>query len=248
MRSDLTEMDPARRIARVLQVLKGGSSSPALVETGDGSVYVAKLAGSGAGPHGLFTEYIGSAAAGALGVPVPPAHPLFLPTGLPWQIGTDEFDELIQRSAGWNLGVAYLPEARPLQASELDGLPADFLARLASADRLLQNVDRSAGNPNLLADPAGIWAIDFGSCLFVNRIASRIDQFSFDLPANHFLAGTSANTQPALGALELQMAVAAVASRVKTCPDDWLRALPFGREAFAERFAAYAGAYVSALG
>jgi hypothetical protein len=59
-------------------------------------------------------------------VPVPPARPLFLPEGLPWQIGTDEFDDLIQRSIGWNLGVTYLPGARPLHASELAALPTIF--------------------------------------------------------------------------------------------------------------------------
>ena len=185
-------MEPSsgETIARLHEVIRTGSSSPAIVETGDGERFVLKLAGAGAGRLGLLTEFLANGIAECVGLRVAPARPLFLPKNFPWQIGTDEFDDLVKRSDGWNLGIAFLPDAVPLGADELAELPADFLGPLMLADRLLQNVDRTAKNPNLLRSPQGLFAIDFGSCLFLNRIAARRTSFPFALPPNHFLAGT----------------------------------------------------------
>ena len=122
---------------------------------------------------------------------MPLVQRLFLPEKFPWQIGTDEFDDLVQRSAGWNLGVRFIPDARDLVEADLAALPAPFLARLAQADRLLQNVDRTRRNPNLLGDAAGaVWAIDHGACLFLDRIVAGRTPYAFGLPTNHFLAGS----------------------------------------------------------
>ncbi len=64
-----------------------------------------KFSGAGPGARSLLTEYVATALAGRLGLPVPSTRTLYLPPQFPWQIGTDEFDDLVQRSAGWNLGI-----------------------------------------------------------------------------------------------------------------------------------------------
>ncbi len=234
----------AETIAQLHEVIRTGSSSPAYVETGDGERFVLKLAGAGAGRRGLLTEFLANGIAERVGLSVPPARPLFLPENFPWQVGTDEFDDLVQRSSGWNLGIAVIPDAGALGPGDLADLPPNFLSHLALADRLLQNVDRTAKNPNLLRSPQGTFAIDHGSCLFVNRIALGRGPFPFALPANHFLAGTSRATESAdLGSADVAVAIGAAPSLIEACPAEWLATLPFGQSEFERRLIGYLEAF-----
>jgi hypothetical protein len=242
--SNDTVVTAPARVARMLDVIRTSSSAPAYVEAGDGARYVLKLGGAGAGERGLLTEFLAIGIARAIGLSVPSTRPLFLPGDFPWQIGTDEFDDTVRRSAGWNLGISFIPEAMTLEADQLTDLPADFLARLAFADRLLQNVDRTAKNPNILGSPQGVFAIDFGSCLFLNRIASRKSIFPFALPPNHFLAGTPrATASPVLGTGNVSDAIAAVPGLIGGCPAEWLASLPFGHDEFEGRLLRYLEAF-----
>ena len=177
-------------VAAIRCVLARGSSFPSLVETVSGQTLVMKLAGGGQGARGIAIELISGLLAEIGGLRVPRATPLLLPGGLPWEVGTDEFYEAVQRSVGWNLGVAYIPDAVDLGASTLGSLSPDFLDRLAAIDALLQNVDRTAANLNVIQDSDGQpWAIDFGACLLIDRLARGVAVPRLDLPANHILAG-----------------------------------------------------------
>ena len=98
-------------VARIVEILRG-STSPAVVETEDGARWVMKFTGAGRGPRGLLTEFIATDLARQCGVPVVEAAVLTLPEGFPWQIGTDEFDGIVQRSVGANLGLRYLEGGR----------------------------------------------------------------------------------------------------------------------------------------
>jgi hypothetical protein len=171
------------------RVLARGSSFPSLVETASGRLMVLKLSGAGQGSRGLAAELIAGNLAALAGLNVPRAEPLLLSEGLPWQVGTDEFYEAVQRSVGWNLGVQFIPDAADLEAADLSSLPAEFLNRLAAVDALLQNVDRTTANLNILRDPYGMpWAIDFGACLLIDRLVRGVVTPRLDLPANHILA------------------------------------------------------------
>ena len=124
---------------------------PPLVETADGARRVMKFAGAGPGPFGLLTEFLALGIARALGAPVPAAEPIFLPRGLPLagrhrrvrrdapaQQRLEPRHRLARRRPP---GHRRRPRAPP---------PADALDAIARADALLQNVDRTARNPNLL--------------------------------------------------------------------------------------------------
>jgi hypothetical protein len=177
-------------VAAFRRVLARGSSFPSLVETSSGRLMVMKLSGAGQGARGLATELIASTLAGLAGLNVPRAQALLLPRGLPWEVGTDEFYETVQRSVGWNLGVEFIPDAVDLDAADLPSLPAEFQSRLAAVDALLQNVDRTRANLNVLRDVAGMpWAIDFGACLLIDRLVRGAVTPRLDLPPNHVLAG-----------------------------------------------------------
>jgi HipA-like protein len=176
-------------VSTIIRVMPRGGGFPSLVETISGQRYIMKLAGVGQGASGLLTEFVAMRLASALGLRVPRGVPIMLSSALPWQVGTDEFYDALQRSSGWNLGVQFIDAARDLTADDLAHVPAQFLDRLAAVDALLQNMDRTKENPNLLRDSAlEYWAIDFGACQFLNRFARYRQGMTFELPSNHFLA------------------------------------------------------------
>ena len=170
---------------------------------------------------------------------MPRALPLLLPDGLPWQVGTDEFYEAVQRSVGWNLGVEFIPDALDLEAADLASLPPDFLSRLAAVDALLQNVDRTTANLNVLRDAAGTpWAIDFGACLLIDRLARGAIEPRLDLPANHVLAGRA---PLAMSPRELAAGIdeGQLDGALAELPEAWLGELGLSRQDLAGRLKEY---------
>jgi hypothetical protein len=231
-------------ISAVVRVMPRGGGFPSLVETTSGRRFIMKLSGVGQGVSGLLTEFIATRLAAALGLKVPRVLPLMLSKALPWQTGTDEFYEALQRSAGWNLGVEFVYDAQDVAASGLGEVPADFLDRLSSVDSLLQNVDRTLQNPNLLRDRKGdYWAIDFGACLFLDRFARFGSRMKFQLPTNHLAAG-----HRAAPSLTLESAHVQLREVVSDIPDPWIDSVPGGRLALLETLSKLIGAYVDRMG
>ena len=225
-------------VATIHRVLARGSSFPSLVETASGRLLVLKLSGAGQGARGLATELIAGTIAGVAGLNVPRAQPPLLPEGLPWQVGTDEFYEAVQRSVGWNLGVEFIPDAVDLDAAHLPSLPPEFLSRLAAVDALLQNVDRTKVNLNVLRDAAGQpWAIDFGACLLVDRLVRGAVEPKLALPPNHVLAA-----HPPLGTSPQELAAGLdeqIGGALAGLPEAWLGELRLSRQDLAGRLKAY---------
>ena len=229
----------AETVAVIDRVLASGSSFPSVVETSTGRRYVLKLSGAGAGKRALATEFVALELAKHLGLNVPDAAILDLPREFPWQTGTDEFYEAVQRSAGANLGVAFITDAHDLKASELAALPGQLVARLATVDALLQNVDRSRANPNIMRDATGAyWAIDFGACLLIERLARGATAPQLALPPNHFLAGDTGVTYSigeAVAAIDAQCLQATFAA----LPAAWLDDFGLAEHELLQRLQAY---------
>jgi hypothetical protein len=226
-------------VAVIHRVLSSGSSFPSVVETAAGGRYVLKLAGAGPGKRALATELIALKLCQHLGLSVPDVELLDLSSDLPWQTGTDEFYEAAQRSAGLNLGIAFLADARDVTAGELAALPPDFLAPLGVADALLQNVDRTRANPNILRDRNGMhWAIDFGACLLIERLARGAIEPQLGLPANHFLAGEP-TVVPSVRAAAEGISAAKLRSVLELVPAPWLEDLGLARQKLLDRLLAY---------
>jgi hypothetical protein len=226
-------------VAAIDRVLTHGSSFPSVVTTTSGRRYVLKLAGAGPGRRALAMEFVGLKLAGHLGLLVPEPALLDLPRDLPWQASTDEFYEAVQRSAGPNLGIAFIADARDVTAGELASLPQDLLASLAAVDALLQNVDRTRANPNILRDGGGVhWAIDFGACLLIERLARGAVTPRIELPPNHFLAGEQAFLRSAPTAAE-RIDALQVRSAIELVPEPWLEDLGLPRQELALRLLAY---------
>lgn len=226
-------------VAAIDRVLSRGSSFPSVVTTTTGQRYVMKLAGAGPGRRALATEFIALGLARHLGLNVPDAAVLDLPRDLPWQVGTDEFYEAVQRSAGLNLGVAFIAGADDVKAAELASLPEDFIAMLAAADALLRNVDRTATNPNIMRDGSGAyWAIDFGACLLIERLVRGAGEARLDLPSNHFLAADPRFSRGAATAAH-RISPQRPNEIVHALPDAWVDELGIARAELARRLDDY---------
>jgi hypothetical protein len=217
-------------VRTIVKILPGGGGFPSLVETASGGRYVMKLSGVGQGAAGLATEFIATRLAALLGLNVPAVAPLWLAEELPWQAGTDEFYDAQRRSSGWNLGVTFLNGAIDLTAKDLPTVPGTFLDRLAAVDALLQNVDRTAKNLNLMRTPDGAtWAIDFGACLFLQRWVRHGGGGTCELPPTHVLAGRV----PA--ALDVDAALAGTSAIVTALPEPWVTSLAADRTSLVQQ-------------
>src|SRR3954470_5742312 len=93
--------------------LREGGSLPALVEADDDGLYVLKFTGAGQGRKALVAEVVAGELARALGFPVPELTLVELDPALGRAEPDPEIQDLLEASAGTNLGVDFLPEALP---------------------------------------------------------------------------------------------------------------------------------------
>jgi hypothetical protein len=68
---------------------------------------------------------------------------------------------------GINLGVDFLPGSLPYNPADPPG--AELAASVVWLDALVENVDRTPRNPNMLRWHGNLWLIDHGASLFVHH-------------------------------------------------------------------------------
>jgi hypothetical protein len=157
---------------RYVTPLREGGSLPALVEADDDGLYVVKFRGAGQGPKALAAEIVAGEAARALGLPVPELVFVEVDPQLAGAEPDPEIQDLLDASAGVNLGMDFLPGALPFSpARPPDG---DLAADVVWFDALVLNVDRTPRNPNLLRWHGRTWLIDHGAALYVHHGAGDV--------------------------------------------------------------------------
>lgn len=163
----MTEPPDARPlpITRITSARRRGSSRPLVAETPNGARLV-KLRGAAQGTGPLVAEIIVHGLATAVGIPVVPWCLVSFAAGVPVADWDDELDDLLRASIGVNLGFDFLDGARDLTAAEARGLDPALLAKVLWLDRLVENPDRTARNPNLLWWAGTPWCIDHGAALW----------------------------------------------------------------------------------
>ena len=155
-------------MTRYVTPLREGGSLPAIVEADNLGTYVMKFRGAGQGPLALVAEIIAGELARRLGLRVPE----LVLAGLDPRIGVSEPDpeiqDLLRASEGLNLGVDFLPGSFGFDPL---GWTAghDFASQVLWFDALVQNVDRTWRNPNLLVWHRDIWLIDHGAALYFHH-------------------------------------------------------------------------------
>jgi hypothetical protein len=212
---------------RYVTPLREGGSLPGLMEADDLGTYVVKFRGAGQGRKALVAEVICARLARELGLPVPELVTVEVGTALAPGEPDEEVQALLRASAGLNLGVDFLPGALDFDASAF-GVDRAFAGHVLWFDALINNVDRSWRNPNLLFWHGRPYLIDHGSALtfhhtWASPAASAKRPYE---AADHVLIGTAPDVQAADAALAPRLTDDLVAAGCADVPDEWLAGEP----------------------
>src|SRR5918993_2599186 len=134
------------------------------MEADDLGTYVVKWRAAGQGVKVLVGEVVCAGRPRGLDLPVPALVTVDVAPELAVGEPDHEVQELLQRSAGRNLGMDYLPGALDFEAGA-DGVDPALAGRVLWFDALVGNVDRSGRNPNMLFWHGRLQLIDQGAAL-----------------------------------------------------------------------------------
>lgn len=149
---------------RFIAPLREGGSLPGLVEADDFGTYVLKFTGAGQGRKTLVAEVVCGELARRLGLRMP----RLVTVELDAELGLGEPDEqvqsLLRSSGGTNLGMDFLSGALGFDPLAFPVSPEEA-GRVVWFDALINNVDRSWRNPNLLRWRGELWLVDHGATM-----------------------------------------------------------------------------------
>ena len=231
------------RVTRYVTPLREGGSLPAIVEADDDGMYVLKFRGAGQGALALVAELVSGEIGRALGLPVPELAFAELDPDLSRTEPDPEIHALIYDSAGLNLALDYLPGS--VMFDPLAHRPdAEIASRIVWFDAYVNNVDRTARNPNLLMWHRRLWLIDHGATLYFHHTpgwqqdeARALEPFA--LVRTHVLADRATKLADVDAAMAAALTPTAIETIVSQIPDAWLAGDPDG-VAPADSRAAYA--------
>ncbi|KMS68390.1 hypothetical protein ACM01_39340 [Streptomyces viridochromogenes] len=149
---------------RFITPLREGGSLPGLVEADEFGTYVMKFSGAGQGRKTLVAEVVCGELARRLGFRVPRLVTVELDPVLGLGEPDQEVQGLLKSSGGTNLGMDFLSGALGFDPLAFEVSPEDA-GRIVWFDALVNNVDRSWRNPNLLMWQGELWLIDHGATM-----------------------------------------------------------------------------------
>jgi hypothetical protein len=236
---------------RYVAPLREGGSLPAVVEADDLGTYVLKFRGAGQGRKALVAELVAGELARVLGLSVPEIVLVRLDSELARTEPDPEIQDLIRASGGLNLALDYLPGSLGFDPI-VDPPNPGLAARILWFDALVQNVDRSPRNTNLLVWHERLWLIDHGAALYFHhdwpgRKGSALEvasQRPYAAARDHVLLPLSGSAALADAVLPSLLTREALREVVMLVPDEWLRDEP-GFESPQEVRSAYVN-YLSA--
>jgi hypothetical protein len=193
------------------------------MEADDLGTYVVKWRAAGQGVKVLVAEVVCGELARALGLPVPELVTVDVAPELAVGEPDVEVQELLQRSAGRNLGLDYLPGALDFEAGA-DGVDPGLAGRVLWFDALIGNVDRSWRNPNMLFWHGGLQLIDHGAALTFHHhwpgAAAAVSR-AYDA-STHALIECEPDVPAADVALGSRVTRSLLDEVLALVPDDWL--------------------------
>jgi hypothetical protein len=160
---------PTVAVTRYVTPLREGGSLPGIVEGDDLGTYVCKFRGAGQGIRVLVAEVVVSGLARRLGLRTPRLVGLELDPEIARYEADEEVQDLLNASAGLNLGVDFLPGAFGYDGSGSTSLAEGEAGTVLWLDAFCANVDRSWRNPNLLLWHGDLWVIDHGASLYFHH-------------------------------------------------------------------------------
>jgi len=207
-------------VIRYVTPLREGGSLPALVEADNLGTYVLKFRGAGQGPKALVAEIIGGELARRLGLRTPELALAYLDPRIASSEPDPEIQDLLRASSGQNVAVDFLPGSAGFDPAGWQA-DTDFASQLLWFDALIQNVDRTWRNPNLLVWHDTIWLIDHGSALyFQHNWATAHPLAPFDAK-DHVLRPAATRLDEAHQVLAPQITADLLAEVVGLVPAEW---------------------------
>lgn len=149
---------------RYITPLREGGSLPGLVEADDFGTYVMKFTGAGQGRKTLVAEVVCGELARRLGFRMPRLVTVQLDPVLGLGEPEQQVQDLLRGSGGVNLGMDFLSGALGYDPLAFPVSPGEA-GRIVWFDALINNVDRSWRNPNLLVHQGELWLIDHGATM-----------------------------------------------------------------------------------
>ncbi len=239
-------MIPTVSVTRYVTPLREGGSLPGIVEADDLGTYVCKFRGAGQGLRVLVAEVVVGELARRIGLQTPRLVALDLDPEIARYEADEEVQDLLNASAGLNLGVDFLPGAFGYDGDQPAGHGVG--ASVLWLDAFTANVDRSWRNPNLLLWHGELWVIDHGASLYFHHAwaggvtdPSRFAAQPWD-PSDHVLGSHAAELPAADERIREILDEAVFAEVLDQVPDGWLEPVPG-----AQTPAAVRAAYVSFL-
>lgn len=208
---------------RYVTPLREGGSLPGLMEADDLGTYVVKFRGAGQGRKALIAEVICAGLATRLGLPVPELVTVEVDTALAAGEPDEEVQALLRDSGGLNLGVDFLPGSLDFDPAAFE-IDPELAARVLWFDALINNVDRSWRNPNLLLWHGRLHLIDHGATLTFHHTWNSPEASSarrYDA-ADHTLIGAVSEVRPADTSLAPLLTPDTLRTACAEVPDDWL--------------------------
>jgi HipA-like protein len=233
---------PARTAVRYGTPLREGGSLPAIVEADDGRLYVAKFAGAGQGTAALVAEIVAGTLARAAGLRVPELVTLDVDAAFGRTEADPEIRDLLAKSAGLNLGVAFLAGAVGFDPAARVPVPGALASLVVAFDAFAMNVDRTVKNPNLLWCRGDLWLIDHGAAFYWHHDwdgSTAGAERPFALIRDHVLLPAADALGEAGARLADRLTDDAIDAALALVPDAWLTA-PAAAAGPAARRAAYA--------
>jgi HipA-like kinase len=207
-------------VTRYVTPLREGGSLPAIVEADNFGTYVMKFRGAGQGPLALAAEIICGELARRLGLRTPELVLAELDPRIPGSEPDPEIQELLKASEGRNLGVDFLPGSAGFDPLGWTADPG-FASQVLWFDALVQNVDRTWRNPNLLVWHRNIWLIDHGAALYFHHNWATADPAKPFGAAEHVLRDRATGLGEAQGMLAPQVTEAMLAEVTGLVPPEW---------------------------
>ena len=208
---------------RFIAPLREGGSLPGLIEADDLGTYVLKFTGAGQGRKTLVAEVVCGELARRLGLRVPRLVTVELDPVLGLGEPDPEVQQLLKSSGGTNLGTDFLSGALGFDPLAFPVSPEEA-GRVVWFDALINNVDRSWRNPNLLRWRGELWLVDHGATMIWHHNWPGV-QASAARPydaSDHALASFAPDVAAAAAELAPLVTEELLADVTAQIPDAWL--------------------------
>lgn len=218
---------PLFQVLQVRSVLRKGNSLPVIADT-TGGTFVVKMRGAAQGILPLVSELIVGSLALDLGLLVPEIALVEMPPAVLSDDGNDELRDLLDASVGVCLGFRHLAGARDLALDRVERLPREFRRSCLFLDLLVENVDRTRANPNILLWNDQPWLIDHGSSLSFHYDLAHLTEDSparaLDIGPTHLFASELSEVTRDAAQWKKLLPRERFEAAVARVPDDFLHA------------------------